>query len=54
MRVQREVALHSKAHSLLRFKNVLDDSWSSLHVPGAGRIIEDKAVTHMGGITGID
>jgi hypothetical protein len=54
MRVQREVVLHSEVYSLLCFKNIFDDSRHGLRVPNARRMIEDKAVTHMCRIMGIN
>jgi hypothetical protein len=53
VRVQREVALHSEAHSMLGPKNVLDGSWY-LRVRNPVRIVEDQAVAHMSGFTSID
>lgn len=51
--MQREVTPHSEAHSILGPENILDSSWC-LGVHNAVRIVEDQAIAHMSGFTGID
>jgi hypothetical protein len=53
VRMQREVTPHSEAHSILGPENILDSSWC-LGVHNAVRIVEDQAIAHMSGFTGID